>query len=66
MSLYIRSATVTHSDEVKDRDRVKDEDLENDANMKKQTFVVFSETYFRSKKDDDEGESFAIESRELL
>jgi len=66
LSLYIRSAAVTHSGEVRDRDRVENEDLENGANIEKQTFVVFSEAYFRSKKDDDEGESFAIESRELL
>jgi len=43
-----------------------DEDLENGANIGKQTFVVFSEAYFGSKKGDDGGESFAAGSRELL
>lgn len=66
MSLYIRNAIITYLNKIKNRNRVKNENLKNDANIKKQIFVVFSETYFRSKKDNNEGENFAIENRELL
>lgn len=66
MSLYIRNAIITNLNKIKDRNRVKNENLKNDANIKKQTSIVFSETIIRSKKDNNEDESFAIENKELL